>query len=52
MILVDSNLLIYAASGNFPKLTGWFLNIEPVVSAVTILEVLGYHRIAEEEKKY
>ncbi|MFA6011593.1 MAG: type II toxin-antitoxin system VapC family toxin [Desulfobacteraceae bacterium] len=50
MILIDSNIIIYAASGNFPALTDWLAEQEAIVSAVTMLEVLGYHKLQKEEK--
>lgn len=50
MILADSNLIIYAASGKYPDLVEWFVANKPVVSAVTLLEVLGYHKLEADEK--
>lgn len=50
MVLIDSNIIIYAASGNFPALTDWLAEQEAIVSAVTMLEVLGYHKLQKEEK--
>jgi hypothetical protein len=51
MILADSNLIIYAASGKYPDLVEWFAENKPVVSAVTLVEVLGYHKLKAEEKE-
>lgn len=51
MILADSNLVIYAASGKYPDLVEWFAENKPVVSAVTLVEVLGYHKLKADEKK-
>ena len=51
MILADSNLVIYAASGKYPDLVEWFAENKPVVSAVTLVEVLGYHKLKAEEKE-
>ena len=50
MILIDSNIIIYAASGNFPALTEWLAEQMPAVSAVSMLEVLGYHKLKAQEK--
>jgi hypothetical protein len=50
MILIDSNIIIYAASGNYPALTDWLAEQNAVVSAVTMLEVMGYHKLQTEEK--
>ena len=51
MILADSNLIIYAASGKYPDLVEWFAENKPVVSAVTLVEVLGYHKLKADEKE-
>lgn len=51
MILADSNLIIYAASGKYPDLVEWFAENRPVVSAITVVEVLGYHKLKVEEKE-
>ena len=51
MILADSNLIIYAASGKYPSLIEWFVENKPVVSAVTLVEVLGYHKLKADEKE-
>ena len=51
MILADSNLIIYAASGKYPDLVEWFAENKPVVSAVSLVEVLGYHKLKTEEKE-
>jgi predicted nucleic acid-binding protein len=50
MILADSNLIIYAASGNYPDLVDWFAENQPVASAVSLVEVLGYHKLTAKEK--
>jgi toxin FitB len=50
MILVDSNIIIYTVSGKHPKVTEWFWTVDPVVSAISMLEVLGYHRLRNKEK--
>jgi predicted nucleic acid-binding protein len=51
MILADSNLIIYAASGKYPGLVVWFIKNKPVVSATTLVEVLGYHKLKADEKE-
>lgn len=50
MILTDSNLIIYAASKHYPALMDWFAKIKPAVSAVSLVETLGYHKLKVEEK--
>jgi toxin FitB len=49
MILADSNLIIYATAPN-AALVEWFTENKPLVSAVTLVEVLGYHRLSVAEK--
>jgi len=51
MILADSNIVIYVTSGQYPKLTQWFLNNMPSISAVTLVEVLGYHKLKAAERQ-
>ena len=50
MILADSNIIIYVTSGQYPELTTWFLDNAPSVSAVSLVEVLGYHNLKSSEK--
>lgn len=51
MMLADSNLIIYAASGNYPKLLEWFLDNDVSASAVSLVETLGYHKLKPREKE-
>lgn len=50
MILADSNLIIYAASSENTTLVDWFAEHKPVVLAVSLVEVLGYHKLKPSEK--
>lgn len=49
MILADSNLLIYAVAQN-TALVDWFAENKPAVSAVSLVEVLGYHKLNSADK--
>ena len=49
-MLIDSNLIIYTASGNYPDLLRWFLENKLFVSAISLLETLGYHKLTPREK--
>ena len=49
-MLADSNLIIYAASGNYPNLVEWFAEKKPAVSAISLVETLGYHKLNAEDK--
>ncbi len=50
MILIDSNIIIYAVSGKFPAVTDWLSEQNFAVSAISVLEVLGYHKLKAREK--
>jgi predicted nucleic acid-binding protein len=50
MILTDSNIIIYVTSGQYPELTSWFLDNAPSASAISKVEVLGYHNLKPTEK--
>ena len=52
MILLDSNIVIYAAEPEYKKLRKWLRNRSIAISELTKLEVLGYHRIAEDELQW
>lgn len=48
MILIDSNIIIYAAQPRHPKLRLFIQENAPAVSAVSYVEVLGYPQLTEE----
>lgn len=48
-ILIDSNIVIYSLQSKHENLQKWLGMQTPVISAITQLEVLGYHRISEVE---
>lgn len=47
MRLLDSNIIIYAALPEYAELRKW-LTAPAAVSAVTLVEVLGYHGLDED----
>ncbi|MBN1315872.1 MAG: type II toxin-antitoxin system VapC family toxin [Anaerolineales bacterium] len=49
MILVDSNIIIYAASGKYPALVDWLDQQNSAISAISVVEVLGYHKLQDNE---
>lgn len=49
MILLDSNIVIYAAEPEYKKLRKWLRSQSIFISDLTKLEVLGYHRITDDE---
>jgi predicted nucleic acid-binding protein len=50
-MLADSNLLIYAAKPEYAGLEAWMAGHVKAVSAVSLVEVLGYHLITPENLK-
>jgi predicted nucleic acid-binding protein len=51
-MLVDSNILIYAAKPAHAHLRQFIAGYAPAVSAVSYVEVLGYHQRDDEERQY
>jgi predicted nucleic acid-binding protein len=51
-MLVDSNILIYAAQPTYAHLRQFIAAHAPAVSAISYVEVLGYHQLDEEERHY
>lgn len=51
-MLVDSNIIIYAAKPDHEKLRRLIREHAPAVSAVSYVEVLGYHRLTEGERRH
>lgn len=52
MILLDSNIVIYAAEPGYKKLREWLRSRSISISELTKLEVLGYHRITDDKFKW
>ncbi len=52
MTLIDSNIIIYAAKPEYPRLRQFISENVPAVSAVSYVEVLGYPRLTDEERRY
>jgi hypothetical protein len=51
-MLVDSNILIYAAQSAYPQVRKFIADRAPSVSAVSYVEVLGYHKLEDEDRRY
>ena len=49
-MLLDSNIIIYAAQAKNEFLREFIAENSPFVSALSYLEVLGYHQINDEDK--
>lgn len=50
-MILDSNIIIYAARPEYDFLRGFIAENSPSVSAVSYVEVLSYHKLADEEKE-
>ena len=51
-MLIDSNIIIYAAKPEYAELRKFIAEHAPAVSAVSYVEVLGYHKLSEQERGY
>lgn len=51
-MLLDSNIIIYAAKPEYQGLRNFVAKHAPAVSAVSYVEVLGYHRLGALEREY
>ena len=51
-MLIDSNIIIYAAMSEHQWLRDFIAEHAPAVSAVSYVEVLGYHRLTDDARKY
>lgn len=51
-MLIDSNIIIYAAQPDNAALRAFIAEHAPAVSAVSYVEVLGYHRLTEQERQH
>jgi toxin FitB len=49
-MLLDSNIIIYAAQPEHQRLRDFIAENVPSVSAVTYVEVLGYHQLTQVEQ--
>jgi toxin FitB len=49
--LIDSNIIIYAAKPEHAHLRQFIAENAPSVSAVSYVEVLGYHRLSDQERQ-
>jgi predicted nucleic acid-binding protein len=51
-MILDSNLIIYAARPEYPGLRRLIAARSPAVSAVTVVEVLGYHKLSLDDRAH
>lgn len=49
-MLIDSNIIIYAAQPEHAALRQFIAKHSPAVSAVSYVEVLGYHNLTEQDR--
>ncbi|HBI47099.1 MAG TPA: PIN domain nuclease [Planctomycetales bacterium] len=51
-MMLDSNLIIYAARPEYPGLRRLIAVRSPAVSAISVVEVLGYHKLSELDRRH
>lgn len=51
-MLLDSNIIIYSAQPEHVQLRELIADHAPAVSALSCLEVLGYHLLTEQQRQY
>jgi toxin FitB len=51
-VLLDSNIIIYSAQPEHSQLRELIAEHSPAVSALSYLEVLGYHLLTEQQRQY
>lgn len=51
-MLIDSNIIIYASQPENAQIRQFIGEHDIVVSAISYVEVLGYHRLTEENRLY
>ena len=51
-MLLDSNIIIYAAQPEHADLWNLIAENSPAVSAISVVEVLGYHRLSGAERTH
>ncbi len=51
MMLLDSNSIIYSIKPEFTKLRALIAEHSPAVSAISYVEVLGYHQLTESDEQ-
>lgn len=51
-MLLDSNIIIYAAQPIYPHVREFIADHAPSVSAISYVEVLGYHRLDAQQRQY
>ena len=50
-MLLDSNIIIYAAKPEYAALLGFIAKHAPAVSAISRVEVLGYHLLNPQDRR-
>ena len=51
-MMLDSNLVIYAARPEYPGLRRLIAAHSPAVSVISVVEVLGYHKLGEADRTH
>jgi toxin FitB len=49
-MLIDSNIIIYSSKPEYPNIRQFIADHASAVSAISYVEVLGYHKLGEQER--
>jgi hypothetical protein len=52
VVLVDSNIIIYAAQPEYVALRQFIEVHAPAVSVISYIELLGYHKLTAEDRQF
>lgn len=51
-MLIDSNIIIYAAQPDHADLRDFIAQNAPAISAISYVEVVGYHELGEQDRQF
>lgn len=51
-MLLDSNIIIYATQPEHDRIRKFIAENTPAVSSISYVEVLGYHRLTDQDRHY
>lgn len=52
MMLIDSNIIIYATQSEYSDLRQFITQHSPLISAVSYVEALGFHGLSEQDRTH
>ncbi|MEK7830216.1 MAG: type II toxin-antitoxin system VapC family toxin [Acidobacteriota bacterium] len=52
LMLIDSNIIIYSVQPEHSNLRNFIAQNAPAVSAISYVEVVGYHKLTEQDRQF